>query len=532
MINFVPKTYKNELLISILKRYHMQSANSSQAASLVELFDTHMTSIHTHVPTNLNTLCSNIPKEFNITSDYLIDNHTLFYYFTAFIRSERKNEIRQRMKQDKGDAYKITKYGEIQTNQTLRYCPLCVKEQREEKGEFSWNRLHQVTFLCTKHKIRLLDSPYKVGGKDLDYYVPDYGVIYIDKKAMDFEKLLRISNRIEDLVKNSSDFSHEELRIVYFAELDKRGFLYNSKAQVYLTRLETELKEYFGKEILIEVIKSNEIGWVRRLLHNYTVEIHPLFHILMQEYLDLNNEKIDSILGDFNKLKDRLIEQGADLEGVNHWEFEYLEQLFKLSITCKNPLASHKGVKNIKDIRLHYCYKSEEFMCTFRCGCGFIYTTLYSDVLASDGQKIGKIKEWGDVYFRELSKLKHLGNKGVARLTGINVGTVRKQFAKLKEGSVKQMPEELNAKRKIDNRTRPNNEKTWARKDDLYYEKVKELLVRELDTEGRPVRITKTYIAKQVGGTSAIMYNLDKMPRTKEIIGKNVMSREEWKMNL
>lgn len=522
MINFLPQIYENELLISILKRYYARSGHIQSSTSLEELFNTFRVSIHTHMPTNLNILVSNIPSEFNITSDDLIDKHTLFNYYTAFAGHNRKEEFRQRMKQEKGNAYKITKYNEVALNRHFKYCPQCVSEQLEKTGEFYWNRIHQVSFMCTKHKEVLLESNCKANNKDLTYHIPDINVSSIgNKKDIIFlEKLFRISKRIEQLAINSSNFTHEEMRAIYFEELNKREFVYKSKNQVYIKELEKRIIEYFGIDVLKAVTQKEDSIWINKLLHNHSAETHPLYHILMQAFLDLNLSALKPLEEDNNKI---------------------LPLIF-----CKNPLAAHYEKEQIQDVKMHYCSDKKDFMCTFTCFCGFVYTTAYEDVIKSDGEKIGKIKVWGQAYEKELIKLRHLGIKGIARQTGVNHSTIRKHLRnyeqygyieRVKQNKVKKHEdiekrhemielEETDVQRMSQKNTLLEDK--WREKDSLYYEKVSRLLEYERNSTEKPIWLTKTRIAKDIGAVHAIVYNLNKMQRTKELIEKNVESKEDW----
>lgn len=50
----------------------------------------------------------------------------------------------------------------------LRFCPICVSEDRERFGESYWHRLHQLQGMncCNIHKCRLIDSSVIISGKD------------------------------------------------------------------------------------------------------------------------------------------------------------------------------------------------------------------------------------------------------------------------------------------------------------------------------------------------------------------------------
>lgn len=527
--------YQDELLISILKRYYARTANKDSGTTLIELFGTRHTSIHTHMPTNLDTLISNIPLRFNIKGDDFIEKHTLFNYYTAFSSDEVKIQIREKMMQSKGEAFKATKYEDIPLNKYLRYCPKCVQEAFDDYGEFHWNRIHQVSFVCTKHQEFLVESTYEIGGKDLTYHVPYSNVVSFKNKedVIFFEKLFRISERIEVLVRGGSDMRHEDLKIVYYKELDKRGFIYKSKQQVYIKELEQEIINYFGKQIIEKITGKSNLAWVARLLGNYVQDMHPIYHVLMQELLELDNKKIVKAIQEVKQEQQYLEEKGVNTEEGNPLLFSYLCELMKLDITCKNPLGRHYQKEQIINIKLTYGDVKKDMMCTFECSCGHTYTTAFEDLVKSEGQAIGMVKEWGPVYEEELIKNKHLGIKGITRLTGVNHGTIRKQLRNYETyGTIRgrnKQEEKVTVQNKIQGqRAGYDYKEEWLKKDEMYYEKVKELLEQERHSMDKPKWITKTWVGKQIGATYAIVYNLDKLSRTRTLIEDNVISKEEW----
>lgn len=536
MVNFWPKMYEDELLISILKRYHVRTANSNNGTTLAELFGTYYISIHTHMPTNLNTLISNLPSVFNSNCDDFIHKHTLFNYYTAFSSDEVKTLIKAKMKQYKGKAFKVTKYEDVYLNKYLRYCPKCVEEQLQGTGEFYWNRIHQVSFMCTKHQELLVDSAYETGGKDLTYHVPECNVISFKNKKdiIFFQKLLKISKRIEVLVTKGSNIKHKDLKVVYYKELDKRGFIYKSKQQVYIQELEEEILKYFGEEVIERVTGKRSLTWVGKLLGDYTEDVHPLYHVLMQAFLELDNKKIVGALQEVRQEQYYLEERGLETRDINPLLYKNLIHIVNLNITCKNPLAVHYQKEQVKDVILKYGDAKKDIMCTFKCSCGFTYTTAFKDLIKSGGEMISKIKEWGPIYEEELIKRKGLGIKGIARLTGINHVTIRKQLRNYEsQGTIVSrykkdekkviIPDEIYSKKRRD-----DYKVKWLQKDEMYYQKVKELVEQEKQSTDKPKWITKTYIGKQIGAQYAIVYNLDKLPKTKEIVESNVMSREKW----
>lgn len=91
----------------------------------------------------------------------IIKDHTLFDYFMSFVSSETKLEIEERLWYPRAQNWSIQTaifgYDKTKESDAPRYCPLCVKEQMNEVGEFYFDRLHQIPsiLVCTKHKCYL-----------------------------------------------------------------------------------------------------------------------------------------------------------------------------------------------------------------------------------------------------------------------------------------------------------------------------------------------------------------------------------------
>lgn len=342
MINFLPPIYKDELLMSIIKRYHRSSGNYAFNTTYTEILSKDINYVHSLLPTNLDMLATNIPVEFNICSDELIENHTLYNYYTSFTPQERKDEIKEKMKNGEEYLYRIIKFKEIPLNKYLRYCPKCLKEQIKETGEFFWNRAHQISYICTEHKEILRDSIYKLENKRLTYYIPESSISDIQEiDANSFGKLLNISKRIENLIRKSSDVTEEELEMVYMIVFDRHGFLYRSKGQIHLRELIKEIKQYYSQDLLMLIIKKDDYKWIKQVTEKHLAEVHPLYHILMQEFLGIEDEEIGGILNEVKLLRSELVDMGFCVEDVEPHLLGYYKEIVDLKITCKNPLAKH-----------------------------------------------------------------------------------------------------------------------------------------------------------------------------------------------
>ena len=168
MIGNMPKAYPDELIYSVLARCYVADGymiyrefaedvfvNKKEAPS-VEFLGGYKKEI-------IGRLCRSFDAE-NLVQ--LICKGTQFPYYTRFYPLERKKQALEAI--CKGE--KVTDLIRIKTQtkeRYIRYCPRCVKEDRERYGETYWHRSHQLKGVncCGKHGVRLKDSSLLLSGK-------------------------------------------------------------------------------------------------------------------------------------------------------------------------------------------------------------------------------------------------------------------------------------------------------------------------------------------------------------------------------
>ena len=80
MISFFPTPYEDEILYSILARYHLRSGNTSYFTTNEDLYNEGIITSSIDLPSNNDRLVDNMPKLFEYTADEIIKNYTLFNY--------------------------------------------------------------------------------------------------------------------------------------------------------------------------------------------------------------------------------------------------------------------------------------------------------------------------------------------------------------------------------------------------------------------------------------------------------------------
>lgn len=105
----------------------------------------------------------------NTTIEEIVENHTMFPYYGRFLNQDRRERAFNSLVSMGGNyryllAIPKSKDG---TGRYLRYCPLCVIDDREQYGETYWHRHHQITGvnICPKHKCYLISSDVIISGK-------------------------------------------------------------------------------------------------------------------------------------------------------------------------------------------------------------------------------------------------------------------------------------------------------------------------------------------------------------------------------
>ena len=167
-IGYFPQIYPDELIYSVLARFYVHSGYPAYTFCAEDIFlnkrvRPDMEFLNVMKPERLESLC----KKMSMAE--LIEKHTMFPYYARFLPHVRRNRAFEALCSMGGDynnllAIPKQKNGE---HRYLRYCPLCVKEDRTFYGESYWHRSHQLTGvgICPVHGCKLSNSSVMLSGK-------------------------------------------------------------------------------------------------------------------------------------------------------------------------------------------------------------------------------------------------------------------------------------------------------------------------------------------------------------------------------
>jgi hypothetical protein len=527
------------------------------------------------LPSHIDKILSNLPKDHQFTSDELIDKFTLFIFYSSFVPPEDSETIRKYMKEDNGGSI-YNKIGlmasSITLNKFIKFCPDCMKEDLVRYGEIYWHRIHQVSgvFICPKHHAFLIDSTVNSRGFNKHEFIAATYKNCIVKENYkkysedELNKIFSIAKNAEILLNNN--FERKSIKWFcnqYINVLKKIGYA-NINGKVKQKDLIRNFKEYYGEELL-QLFQSNfdvgsENNWLSDLIRRNNKTTHPIRHLLFIQFI------------------------GITLEELFNTEIEY-KPFGDGPWPCLNPVVEHFKEDIINAVDIRYSFDAKKPIGSFVCNCGFIYTRTGPDVDYGSRFKIGKVQSYGQVWKQKLQEL-FLDGKSIyeiSKVLDVDPATVKKYIDIIYEdppcqdisrnGTEVYIREEVEINKRNEWLTliqqHPDKSKTELRKSNpalytwLYrncrewlsenspvkkevkYENLKvnwedrdnEILklamekVQEIKNQvGKPKRITISVLGSELGIRSLLEKHLEKIPRTEMYLNEQTESISEFQL--
>ena len=192
MLHFFPAPYPDELFYSTLCRCYVHSGYSTHKMVLQDFFckrsDTPSKEFIGSLRPEAIKLLDGV-----FSLDKLVLNHTMYPQYARFIPLMQKKTALYRLGHETCDPHHLfcvlpRNEGELH----LRFCPLCVKEDRERYGEAYWHRKHQIRNMriCTKHRCRLVESNVPAKSEQSYAFYPAETYTHEDQAAVEHNPLV------------------------------------------------------------------------------------------------------------------------------------------------------------------------------------------------------------------------------------------------------------------------------------------------------------------------------------------------------
>lgn len=313
---FFPTPYEDELIHSLIARYHIYSGNPGHIHTLEDLFDSRGVSASIEFQGNLDLLCKNLPIGSKLNWSTILYKHTLFPYYAAFVPMERAIKAGNIMRVGNGSkVYSmlgLVGFGRVNHDlRFFRHCSKCIKEDIEESGETYWHRKHQIPefIVCTKHNQYIQETYYPVIGANRQEYKVAREIELkentLDLSDSEFLKSKLLADTMERLLsKKYTYYNPSESRQILMKTLILEG-LASPYGMIYQSKLQNVVIDYWSDNLLklfghqIEV--SNSTNWLATLVRGKRLISNPISNILLLQALHID---IDDFLNPQPEVED------------------------------------------------------------------------------------------------------------------------------------------------------------------------------------------------------------------------------------
>lgn len=562
---FFPTAYPDELLFSLCSRYYVRSGNISYKEALDDLFSKRSLTTSITLPSGISSLVKNLPPYSKIDEQQLIYGHTLYLFYTAFSPLERAKKIYEAMCSSDGmGIYGLSGItaSKVPQNEYLRYCPECMKEDKEKYGEYYWHRSHQISGIqcCLTHYRPLNDSRIRVVGSNKHrFQISTLENCSTDKSVLDgvSEKTLRdYINFCRKIAKSlfqlmSKPYSHrkvEEIHEIYQRKLIGLALAYYT-GKVKQKKWRAYFSSIYSQELL-QLCFSPLIGeqdWLSLIVQKNRKAFHPIRHLLVLAALGMEVEEVMEC------------DNAPQPFGHPMWP-------------CLNPVCEYYQLPVIEQISITLADKSKEPIGTFTCpACRFSYTRRGPDQNEEDKYRKTRVKEYGDLWIEKLEEYSKQGiglrelsrkmradpntikrylyyqNPSVSQVVTNNSSEDCRHWQLLRKRypnkSVKQLREAEKALymrlyRKDREWLKNNSPKPimksskvridWKKRDQELLSKVKNAVEELLSMDKKPLRVTVGRVGYLISEKALLEKKLNKLLRTKEYLQQKVESVEQF----
>lgn len=304
MLGYFPTPYPDEILYSVVARYHIRSGNKSFLQTHQELFETtELQPDKTILPNNLNFLVSQFPQGSTLSINSLIKKNTLYSFFRTFLTPIEiysfRNLLKNKLSTSISQAAKIS---DKERNSVMRFCLKCQQEDERKYGEPYWHKHHQIPgiLVCLKHQTPLFNSQVVLNNNKIHYHAASLENIGRQQENKEIysenilNKSLLIGEEIYCLTNNYFEFKDMTwLRNQYKVLLIERQFITkysNTKFNYHRQQFTSAFLEFYGKEFL-QIIRPQIFEKLEKYLEYYLLScdipqrIDRITHILIIKFL-------------------------------------------------------------------------------------------------------------------------------------------------------------------------------------------------------------------------------------------------------
>lgn len=259
MIRYLPTIYPDELIYSWFCRTFVHSGAITNKSTLQELYCKRSDNPSKEFIGNLNPSARTLIDKL-YSMDHLVSNHTMYPQYARFVPLEQKKTALYCLGHGTCDPHHLfSVLPRLKGEQHLRFCPLCVIDDREAYGETYWHRKHQIRNMgiCTKHRCRLVESNVTAKSEQSFIFQPAESFVCNNKVMIENNTTtIQFATYLESVFDSPMDLSNDiPVSAILYHGMRKTKYLKPSGRSRYTKLLADDMIDFY-KEIDLTNIAS------------------------------------------------------------------------------------------------------------------------------------------------------------------------------------------------------------------------------------------------------------------------------------
>lgn len=406
MIGFFPHPYEDELFYSLLSRYYLRSGYLSYASVAEDLFLSPRNRPNIEL---CSPLSENAKQHIGVIEE-IIQKHTLFNYYKAFITPQKQlTAWNYAISMNIKELVNILPIPKSRYVRYLRYCPICVNEDRDEYKETYWHCGHQIygISVCHKHGCKLIDSTIQITSNSSPTLITAEESIgeSIDNIILGNDIEIKLAKYAFEIL-SSSTFAHSPIGVFLHHKLQGTRYLSPRGAARNIGILSKDFKDFFAE---VDLLGFGEEWQIEKIFNDK--RFNPFENCLLGMFLNIPP----------NDLVDRNIDSSFDI--VTAFD-RNIKKMRAQGIT-------YKQISEVSGISYDYCK-------------AIVNGKPKSPVPRSLPKVRGKVIDWDELDKSMLPKVKQL----ICDMTSINDVRPQKvtmykvqRLLNLRDGQLKNLPQ-------------------------------------------------------------------------------------------
>ena len=260
---YLPEIYPDELVYSWLSRYFVCSGCTNNRMLLSQLLYSKSNNPSIEFIGHLNEAAEQqITQVYSM--DNLILNHTMFPQYARFMPADKRDVALAELKRycDPHKVFTILPRNDREL--WLKYCPLCVAEDRKKYGETYWHRVHQVRnmLICPTHRCKLVNSEVDIRSEKIFAFNPaEMAISNVDPVLVDNMEQIKFAKYVSDLFNmNITNSNESNIKAAIYNAITKTKYMKGKHRK--MAQFSEDLQSYFmeiGMNTIVSIYQIQKV---------------------------------------------------------------------------------------------------------------------------------------------------------------------------------------------------------------------------------------------------------------------------------